>query len=70
VAELTDFVEATRGGGSLQANSTLGKNVVRIAEASELSLRAGGAEVALNGRRFAGTAPGRGQHVMDDEPVG
>ena len=51
-AELEDFVGAVRSGASLDWSARLGKNVVRIAEAADLSLQTGGDEVPIETRRF------------------
>jgi predicted dehydrogenase len=56
-AELGDFVGAIRSGESLDWSARLGANVVRIAEAADLSLENGGDEVSLTSGRFA---PSRG----------
>jgi len=45
--EVTDFVDAVRDGRSLGRQATLARDVVRLTEAAEHSLRAGGQEVAL-----------------------
>ena len=47
VAELTDFGRAIRTGDTLWRQTTLARDVVRLTEAAERSLRAGGAEVQL-----------------------
>jgi predicted dehydrogenase len=54
-AELRDFILAVRTGGSLEWHTELGRNVVRIAEAADRSLRDGGAEVALTSLSGAGS---------------
>jgi predicted dehydrogenase len=51
-AELTDFVSALRSGASLDWQATLGKNVVRVAEAADQSLNSGGAEVRIASELF------------------
>jgi predicted dehydrogenase len=48
VAELGDFTRAIRTGCKLQAPTLLAREVVRIAEATDRSLRAGGIEVRLD----------------------
>jgi predicted dehydrogenase len=57
-AELADFISALRRGGSLDWNTTLGRNVVRITEAADESLRSGGSEVTL-GRKLSGAGAAR-----------
>ena len=52
-AELADFVAALRSGASLDWHTALGRNVVRITEAADESLRNGGSEVSL-GRKLSG----------------
>jgi predicted dehydrogenase len=47
VAELADFVRAVRQGDRLQWQAQLARDVVRITEAAEQSLKAGGAAVSL-----------------------
>jgi predicted dehydrogenase len=49
VAELADFVRAVRQGDALQAQARLARDVVRLSEAAERSLKAGGAPVDLAG---------------------
>jgi predicted dehydrogenase len=46
-AELEDFIISLRTGASLDWHTTLGRNVVRITEAADRSLRNGGAEVGV-----------------------
>jgi predicted dehydrogenase len=54
VEELDDFLGAIRNGGESVANASLAKDVVRLAEAADDSMRRGGEEVALgSARRFA-----------------
>jgi predicted dehydrogenase len=48
-AELADFTRAIRTGDRLIAHTRLARDVVRVTEASDLSLRTGGAEVRLDG---------------------
>jgi predicted dehydrogenase len=55
-AELADFVAALRVGTSLDWHTILGRNVVRIAEAADESLRSGGAEVSIGRRLFGAGA--------------
>jgi predicted dehydrogenase len=53
VEELNDFLGTIRNGGESVANASLAKDVVRLAEAADQSMRRGGAEVALGpARRF------------------
>jgi predicted dehydrogenase len=47
VAELADFVRAVREGDRLPAQARLARDVVRITEAAERSLKLGGSAVAL-----------------------
>jgi predicted dehydrogenase len=47
VAELADFTRAVRTGDRLRWHTTLARDVVRIAEAADRSLRMGGHEIAL-----------------------
>jgi predicted dehydrogenase len=49
-AELADFAQAIRIGGTLREQLVLARDVVRLTEATERSLRAGGAEVVLERR--------------------
>jgi predicted dehydrogenase len=51
-AELADFVAALRSGTSLDWQTTLSKNVVRITEAADQSLNNGGAEVRIGSELF------------------
>ena len=57
-AELGDFISALRTGSSLDWNTALGRNVVRVTEAADESLRDGGSEVTLGGKVF-GAGAGR-----------
>jgi predicted dehydrogenase len=57
VAELADFVRAIRTGVSLDWQTTLAKDVVRLTEAADRSLREGGAEVRLGKELFAALRP-------------
>jgi predicted dehydrogenase len=57
VAELADFVRAIRTGVSLDWQTTLAKDVVRLTEAADRSLREGGAEVRLGKELFAARRP-------------
>ena len=50
VAELADFVRAVREGDRLPAQARLAREVVRITEAAECSLKLGGTAVALGHR--------------------
>jgi predicted dehydrogenase len=51
VEELNDFVNTIVGGGESVANADLAKEVVCIAEAAEVSMQLGGAEVPLRSAR-------------------
>jgi len=53
-AELDDFAEAIRCGGSLATQTRLARDVVQIVEAAELSMQCGGAPIVLKtpARRF------------------
>jgi predicted dehydrogenase len=55
-AELADFIAALRRGTSLDWHTTLGRNVVRVTEAAEESLRNGGSQVGLGRRLFGAGA--------------
>jgi predicted dehydrogenase len=57
-AELADFVSALRSGASLDWHTELGRNVVRITEAADESLRSGGSEVSL-GCKLSGAGAAR-----------
>ena len=60
-SQLSDFVQAIRSGYLMEYQTTLARNVVRIAQAADESFRLGGAEVWLSGEEEAGRlAPGRG----------
>ena len=48
-AQLGDFTQAILAGDLMQYQTALARNVVRIAEAADESLRLGGAEVSLSG---------------------
>ena len=50
-AELRDFAGAIRGGGETVASAAMARDVVRIAEAADRSLRQGGAEVLIEPAR-------------------
>jgi predicted dehydrogenase len=50
VAELADFTAAIRAGERLTWHERLAREVVHIAQAADRSLRAGGLEIALDGR--------------------
>ncbi len=53
VEELDDFLAAIRDGGESVSNASLARDVVRLAEAADDSMRLGGAEVTLgSARRF------------------
>jgi predicted dehydrogenase len=54
--EIKDFAAAARGGGEPVASAAMARNVVRLAEAADLSLRRGGAEVEIP-KRPGETAP-------------
>jgi hypothetical protein len=56
-AELADFIQALRAGRSLDWQTLLGKNVVRITEAADQSLRDRGSEVTLRSDLFAAMRP-------------
>jgi predicted dehydrogenase len=56
--ELADFISALRNGTSLDWNSALARNVVRVTEAADESLRNGGSEVTL-GRKLFGAGAAR-----------
>jgi predicted dehydrogenase len=56
-AEIADFVDAARHNRPLHSHASLARNVVRIAEAAEHSVKNGGSEVLLDGsRRFTKTS--------------
>jgi predicted dehydrogenase len=54
-AQLADFIDSVRSGAPVDSDAALGRNVVRIAEASDLSLQNGGGEVVISGGRSART---------------
>jgi predicted dehydrogenase len=54
-AELQDFIFSLRTGASLDWHTELGRNVVRITEAADRSLRDGGSEIALTPLSSAGS---------------
>jgi predicted dehydrogenase len=56
-AELDDFASAVRAGDSMQYHNTLARNVVRITEAAEESLRSWGEEVVIDDPQPAPKAP-------------
>jgi len=59
--QLGDFIRAIRAGDLMEYQSTLARSVVRIVEATDESLRLGGAEVSPVGKEVAGwLAPRRG----------
>jgi predicted dehydrogenase len=61
VEELHDFLGAIRDGGESVASASLARDVVKLAEAADDSMRLGGTEVALaSARRFATNGNGRG----------
>ncbi len=51
VKELDDFVSAIRNGGRTVASAELAKDVVRLTEAADRSLKRGGAEVSIGPAR-------------------
>jgi predicted dehydrogenase len=55
--ELTDFVRAVKTGGETVASAALAKDVVRLAEAADESLRRGGESISLAGGARARRAP-------------
>ena len=57
VAQLGDFIRTLRSGGSLDWQTRLGANVVRVTQAADESLRSGGSEVSLGGELFAAMRP-------------
>ena len=62
VSELEDFVAAIRKGGGSVANAGLARDVVRLAEAADDSMRRGGAEIVIPPeRRFV--PQGNGQRI-------
>jgi predicted dehydrogenase len=65
-AELADFIESVRSGRSLDWQARLGKNVVRVTEAADESLRNGGSKVDLDGELFAAVRP-RGLDGADED---
>ena len=56
-AQLGDFIRTLRAGGSLDWQTRLAANVVRVTEAADESLRSGGSEVSLGGELFAAMRP-------------
>lgn len=68
-AELADFIDAVRSARPLDWAATLGKNVVRIVEAADLSLKNGGDEVAVSQRRFAARGAASAGDIAGDRPV-
>jgi len=58
-AELADFVRAIRSGDALTWQLALARDVVRVTEAADQSLRAGGAAVALDERPDPAETPPR-----------
>jgi predicted dehydrogenase len=59
VAELADFTRAVRTGSPLAAQLALARDVVRVTEAADRSLKAGGMEVSLDERASRSAAPPR-----------
>jgi predicted dehydrogenase len=59
-SQLSDFVQAIRAGDLMEAQTTLARDVVRIAEAADESLRLGGAEVSVSSEDAGQLAPRRG----------
>jgi predicted dehydrogenase len=53
VKELEDFVYAVRSGGDTVASARLARDVVRLTESADSSLKRGGAEVAVTQGRFS-----------------
>lgn len=68
-AELADYVHAIRTGDPMRKQAALARDVVRVTEAAERSLRAGGVEVALDRREpFAGFRNGRhAEPVLEEQ---
>jgi predicted dehydrogenase len=52
-SQMSDFVQAIRAGDGMEYQATLARSVVRIAEAADVSLRLGGAEVSPTGDEVA-----------------
>ena len=48
MAELTDFAGAIRSGGETVASASMARDVVRLAEAADRSLKEGGSEITLD----------------------
>ena len=65
-AEIADFIDALQSGRSLDSQAVLGKNVVRLTEAADESLRCGGSEVRLGRDLFAAVRP----RAFGDAPGG
>jgi predicted dehydrogenase len=57
--ELADFVDAVRANGRMEFHTTLARSVVRIVEAADRSLAAGGDEVAVDHAGLAAQATSR-----------
>ena len=71
VAELSDFLRAVTSGDRLRASTQLSREVVRVTEAAERSLRLGGVEVEVERREpFAGFARARRIGLAMDRPAG
>ncbi len=64
-AELADFVQAIHTGEQPDAGTQLGSDVVRIAEAADMSLRNGGREFMLNAGRSTGRFVRDRRRVME-----
>jgi predicted dehydrogenase len=67
-AEMSDFVSAARDGRPLERQARLASDVVRLAEAAEQSVQAGGREIVLESSRPF-SVRGRPERLFDRVPV-
>jgi predicted dehydrogenase len=69
VAELADFIRAVRSGESMDWQTRLAKDVVRLTEAADRSLREGGAEVSVDKPLFASMRPREVADAVEGSPI-